>query len=161
MKISITGSGTKISLILLDILSILMILSVAFDFEYELFFNIFIIIISSLLSLILLSATFISFGIYEVDNNGIAFNSLIYKKFCKWSDFKFIAKYNTEYKLEFKTGFICSHKLEKNKFKRLHTTCDFSVKYFNIPYSKELEKFILMYSSNTYEGLLIDDSKSK
>ena len=161
MKIPYSSNVVKILLMLFDCLSVILIIVLFLDSDYDLFFRMFFIVISSLFSIVLFAITLVLFGNYEINNNGISFESLIYKRFCKWSDFNFIAKYNTAYRLTFETGFICSHKLKKDKFKRIHTTCNFSTKYFNICYSEELENYILMYASNIYEGMLIDDSISE
>ncbi len=161
MKIPFTGIALKTFLILLDCLSIALATYFIFESKCDLFSKIFLIVISLVLCIILFVTTLLAFANYEINDKGITFEHLIYRNFYKWSDFKFIAKYNTQFRLTVENGFIFSHKLEKSNFKRIHTTIDFSTKYFNIPYSKELENYILIYASNNYEGLLIDDSKSE
>ncbi len=160
MKIPNANNGNKVLFIFLDALFLLMIIITPLETQHILFMWV-TIICSFLLFAVSLCVTFLAFGTYEINKEGISFKSFIYKKSCKWSDFKFIVKYNVHMRYVPKIGFICSHKLPKEKFKRIHTTKGFSIKFFNLPYSKKIEDLILTYGINSYSGIFTDDAKNE
>lgn len=160
MKIPNNSNGIKTALILLDILAIAMLIVICIPDEstgigFSIVFGFF----ALCLLIIVMGATFFAFGSYRITKDGISFKCPIYQKTCEWLDFKFIARYYvyTGRVNIPKEGYICSFNFDKSKLKRIHALEGSPDECFNIPYSEELETYILIHGADIYQGLLIDD----
>ena len=102
-------------------------------------------------------------GHYKLDDNGVVFKCLFYKKSYKWSDFRYVGK------IKLKKGesilsdtneaFIFSVNLEKNGLSVIHPFLDNRKKFFRLPYFKELER-LLYDCCDCYEKDIIQNSKN-
>ncbi len=83
-------------------------------------------------------------GYNIVDETGITRHFLFFKKHYNWNDLQFISKTRTYGRLEtIIEKMIVSVEIPKEDFKRNHTYRLFSKKCFYMPYSKELEGYII------------------
>lgn len=129
--------------ILLVVLIVLSILANGLNLEIILF-SFFFLFISFALSLF----SIFTLGYNVVDENGITRCFLFYKKRYNWNDLQFISKSRTYIKF---SGGICekiivSVKIPKDNFKNIHIYRMFSKKWFYMPYSKDLESYMIAKS---------------
>ena len=115
--------------------------------------------------LLSISVTFYSFGYNIIDENGITRCFLFYKKRYSWNDLQFISKSRTYIKCSrgVYEKVVVSVKIPKEDFKRRHTCRLFSKKCFYMPYSKELEGYIIAKAPidcYTY-SYIVDDTTSE
>ncbi|MBQ1992775.1 MAG: hypothetical protein II233_08390, partial [Clostridia bacterium] len=116
--------------------------------------------------LLLLLVTFYSFGYNIIDENGITRCFLFYKKRYSWNDLQFISKSRTYIKCSrgVYEKVLVSVKIPKEDFKRRHTCRLFSKKCFYMPYSKELESYIIAKAPidcYTYSYIVDDKTNPK
>ncbi|MEE1125982.1 MAG: hypothetical protein U0L18_08655 [Acutalibacteraceae bacterium] len=116
--------------------------------------------------LLLLLVTFYSFGYNIIDENGITRCFLFYKKRYSWNDLQFISKSRTYIKCSrgVYEKVLVSVKIPKEDFKRRHTCRLFSKKCFYMPYSKELESYIIAKAPidcYTYSYIVDDTTNPK
>lgn len=118
----------------------------------------------------------IAFAVYcwgynMIDENGITRCLLFFKKQYNWNNLQFISKSRTYIRTRYSTytGEVCekivvSVKILKEDFKRKHTSCLFSKKCFYMPYSKDLESYIIAKAPvecYTYSYIVDDTTNEK
>lgn len=120
------------------------------------------------LFIILLSilVTYYSFGYNIIDENGITRCFLFFKRHYSWNDLQFISKSRTYIKLSRSVyeKVVVSVKIPKEAFKRSHTYRLYSKKCFYMPYSKELESYIIAKAPidcYTYSYIVDDTTNPK
>ena len=118
-----------------------------------------------LISLVLIAFTVYSWGYNIIDENGITRCLLFFKKQYNWNDLQFISKsrvYGKNWSIV--ERIIVSVKIPKENFKKKHTYCLFSKNCFYMPYSKDLESYIIAKAPvecYTYSYIVDDTTDEK
>lgn len=102
-----------------------------------------------------------SLGYNEIDPNGITRHFLFYKKHYSWNDLQFISKSRTQGRLGASIEkIVVSVEIPIENLKRKNINPMYSKKCFYIPYSQDLEEYIIANSPITCYtySYIIDDT---
>ncbi len=105
-------------------------------------------LIPGILLLILTPALIILYGNYYIDNTGIAFKSLLFRKKYRWSEIRFIAKFSADANQYVRSeGYVISKNEEKQNFRSAYLFRIFTPGFMIITQADErLRDYIAEYS---------------